>query len=279
MKSTSPTGTVLAVTFEPDEGTSTLDDELNVVFVEYETQTAAQWPLERARRTVGVCEDVRIYLSPFVGGLSLSKSGSDSMLVEESSNNRWKYTASSQASTDVISASAFGPLFSFNVIEPAGYDSQLVAIDRHCATNGAAGEFEMWFNLTLFPTNVSFANVQVMEVGMVATNATNYFLEPAHTNLLVHSNAQGADTWISVGTNNELSDRAGPMELGQPWGVGGEATWSIPNRYRKTGSVADKYFCDTDEFFSLTSNGTVRAEKFDWFVSVTTNRVFSYGRR
>jgi hypothetical protein len=69
------------------------------------------------------------------------------------------------------------------------------------------------------------------------------------------------------------------MELSQPWGVGGEMTWPIPNRFRKAGAAIDKYFCNTDEYFSLTSDGTVRIEKFDWYASVTTNRVFSYGRR
>ena len=279
LKSSSPSGTVFAVTFEPDEGNAALEDDASVVFVEYETQTVAQWPLDRFRRTIGVCEDVRIYLSPFVDGSILSQSDPDSLLVKESASNRWKYTAPSHASTDAISASDFGSLFAFNVVEPTGYDSKLVAIDGHGAANGVAGEFEMWLDLTLLPTNVSFVGIQVMEVGVVATNATNYFLEPAHTNLLVHSQLQGANSWIPIGSNNESNDKAGPMELSQPWGVGGEMTWPIPNRFRKTGAAIDKYFCNTDEYFSLTSDGTVRTEKFDWYASVTTNRVFSYGRR
>ena len=279
LKSSSPSGTVFAVTFEPDEGNAALEDDASVVFVEYETQTVAQWPLDRSRRTIGVCEDVRIYLSPFVDGSILSQSDPDSLLVKESASNRWKYTAPSHASTDAISASDFGSLFAFNVVEPTGYDSKLVAIDGHGAANGVAGEFEMWLDLTLLPTNVSFAGIQVMEFGVAATNATNYFLEPAHTNLLVHSQIQGANIWIPIGSNNESNDKAGPMELSQPWGVGGEMTWPIPNRFRKTGAAIDKYFCNTDEYFSLTSDGTVRTEKFDWYASVTTNRVFSYGRR
>ena len=279
VSSSSPSGTVFTVTFTPDDEGSSMADSAGVVFVEWETETTAIWPQDRSRRTIGVCEEVLIYLRPFVDGLSLFKSESDSFLIKESPNNRWKYTAPCHASADAIGTSDSGSMFSFDVIEPTGYASELVAIDRHGAPCGVAGEFEMWLDLTLLPTNVSFANIHVMEVGMVSTNATGYFLEPAHTNLLVHSHTQGADTWISVGAFNKLSDKAGPEELSQPWGVGGEMTWPIPNRFIKPGAATDKYFCNTDECFSLTSNGTVRVEKFDWYASATTNRVFSYGRR
>ncbi|MBQ6137761.1 MAG: hypothetical protein IJI73_10380, partial [Kiritimatiellae bacterium] len=86
--------------------------------------------------------------------------------------------------------------------------------------------------------------------------------------------------WIAVCNNNELSDRAGSMKLPSPWGNGGNMTWPIVNNFKRTSDNGPgTYFCNTDQLFSLSHDGTVRVEKFDWYTTVTTNRQFTYGRR
>ena len=280
MKSSSPDGTAFAVTFTPDEGDNALSGAAGVVFVEWETETRATWPSDRRRKTIGVCEEVFVYLNPFLDGLSLSTSCPESFITEEPAADRWRYTAPAFQASDTVFGRGCEPLFVFSVLRPIGYEAKLVAVDTHSAPKGVAGEFEALFELTLLPTNVSFAALNVLEVPGAALNATGYFALSEHEELLVHSSVQGADVWVPVGMNNELSDTAGSMELAAPWGSGGEMTWPIPNNYRSASTNSSGVrFCDTDQTFTLTSGGTVSVEKFDWYVTVTTNRIISYGRK
>jgi len=56
-------------------------------------------------------------------------------------------------------------------------------------------------------------------------------------------------------------------------------TWPIPNKYRsKAAPAIDYYFCNTDQSFSVASNGTATQTKFDWMVTAGTNRVFNIER-
>jgi hypothetical protein len=71
-RSTSFNGSIFTVTFTPDDGSEGMQSTIRVVFSEFETKTVAHWPADRTRRTIGVCEEVDIYVDPPPIGLILS---------------------------------------------------------------------------------------------------------------------------------------------------------------------------------------------------------------
>ncbi len=270
-------GTAFAVSFTPaTTGVSTMTDSASVTFVEWETRTAATWPQDRARRTIGVCEEVSITLQPVLNGVALSNQLQSSQLYNLG-NGCWTYIAADIAAIDEVSALTFGSLFSFNILAPTGYDAQLTKVTKD-PTLGISGAFKMHFDLVLLPTNVSFSGIQIAEVGMTSTNAIGYFAEPRNASFLVHTPAAGANVWTGVGSKNTGVDEAQIAELPSPWSAG-SMSWPIPNKYRrKQNPQAEMVFCNTDQHFAVDVNGTATESKFDWFATATTNRVFNYGR-
>ena len=217
--------------------------------------------------------------SPDPPGAVLRRSGADSSLVKAGAGE-WLYTASEYPGTDVVSAAESGDILAFDILAPVGYDATLEYIMGETNNAGVAGAFLGHFELTLIPTNVSFHSIEIREVGMIATNSTYYFAEPAHSNFLSHTDAEGANAWNRVGTCNDLwGDDVGIAELSPPWGAGGRITWPIPNEYRKHGSDKDGiWFCDTNQRATLYASGTVALDKFGWMFFATTNRTFGVQR-
>jgi len=279
VKSSSPSGTVLTVTFTPGEGTNTMSDAASVTFVEWKTETTATWPNDRTRKTIGVCEAVNITMDPYMQNYEPNKTSVDSSL-QKRNNGRWLYRAPGIQAVDEIFVPGHGNLFSFDVIAPVGYEANLktIVVATNCPPSMAGG-YVMLFDLVVLPTNVSFYAIRIKEVGMTSTNAVGYFAEPRNAHFLTHTAAAGAGTWSVVYKGNKCSDSAQMAELSPPWGNGGSMTWPIPNEY--TGNPSNSfgtYFCNTDQSFSVDSEGTAREEKFGWFAEATTNRVISYGR-
>jgi len=272
--SSSPSGTVFTVTFTPDEESGTMTDAVSVTYVAVSVVAKAKWPNNQIRKTLGVFEDAYIYMSPMVQNLTLSGEGAIA------GNGSWcyDYTAPSNATTDIIRNSDGTEVCSLDIIAPSGYEAFLTQVVDHASHVCEAGSFELNFKLDLLPKTVSFANIEVMEQGMTSTNATGYFSEAAHTNLLLHSHLQGAWRWYEIGSidNDAGGDKVGVLELSQPWNAGGFMTWPIPNVYRqKGGSWISEPFCNTDQGVTLEPNGTVWVEKFNYIESCTTNRQFN----
>ena len=274
-KSSSALGTGFTVAFTPeDESEETMSDFASVVFVEWETETKADWPTDKKRRTIGVCEEVSIKLKPSVPYVRLENHSNGTLRIGD--KGTWSYTAPIDAAQDLISSAWFGDLFSFNVLAPTGYAARVTAIESDSRLYGTAGSFAAYFDLTLMPTNVSFESLQIEEVGMQAINVSGYFAEPRNAQYLFHSTA---DTWVDVKVGNKGIDKAQVAELDLPWGEGGGMTWPIPNRYRnKTNPSDERYFCNTDQRFFIDAAGTAGEEKFDWRITMTTNRNYTVER-
>ena len=273
-KSSSPSGTVFAVTFVPDDGTCAIADTASVAFVAVSVVADALWPSNRDRRTFGVFEEAQIYMTPKIQNLSFSCTGTIT------GNGAWsyEYVAPSNATTDIVRSLDGSHICTLDIIAPSSYNAVITQIVNHATQPCEAGSFEVFFQLELLPSTVSFAQIEVMEQGMSATNATGYFAEAAHLNLLSHSYLQGAWEWTAIGSeNNEAGhDIAGVMELPTPWNGGGLMTWPIPNVYRKAGeSWISEPFCNTDQSVTLEADGTVWLEKFNLIESCTTNRQFN----
>jgi hypothetical protein len=185
--------------------------------------------------------------------------------------NQWMYTAPASKTNDIVSISAGGFNYDipFEIYEPTGIVAYQV--QGYSLTNevGVAGAYLLAFGNQLTPTNVSFSAIEVMEQGMISTNATGYFLDPSRERWLNHSLC-GADVWSDV---NDL-DYAGINDVcPMPWGVGGTYSWPIPIYWRvKSEPTTEKYLCTIEQFFSIDSNGTYMVSKFGYTGTCFTNR-------
>ena len=263
-KSTSPSGTVFTVTFTPDAGTNTLSGTGSLTFVEWETETVETWPSDRRRKELGVGEMVHVSFDPGIVFSSFASSIPPGVVIP-SGIGAFRYTAPTNACVDVVSfVSASGCICSipFSILEPTG--NIVVNLSSNLVNSlNVAGTFEMYFDLVIAPTNVSFKDrIEVAEIGMVSTNAIGYFSNPALLNLLNHS-LHGANIWVDVKANNRAgSDTVCPGALHPPFSDG-SFTWPIPNHWRMKGnSGSGKWFCNDDQHFAITSNGTTSVWKF-----------------
>lgn len=276
--SPSSEGAVFTLVFSPeDDEAQPLTNSASVVFVEWETRTVKTWPGDVHRKTIGVCEDVVLELNPGFPG-SMPSSEAMGSVISNISDRVWNYQVSYIPGVDTISFPGIGPLCSFNVIPPTGYDAQLVQVKGDFHTPGLAGAFRAYFNLTLMPTNVSFEGIEIKESSGVSSDAAGYFAEPRNAHFLQHI---ASSDWIPVKDRNFVgSDIAQMAELPPPWGNGGSMTWPIPNKYRKIEFPPTlRTFCNTDQGFFVDVEGTATETKFGWFVTATTNRFFTRGRR
>ena len=263
-KSSSPSGTQFAIEFTPDGAGSPMAGSANVAFVEWETETVETWPANRSRKELGVGECVDIGFDPSVAFVNLETSTTSSSLTQ-AEQSKYRYEAPTNMCMDIASfATELGSVCSipFFIKEPTGNIVIAVATNVENHLN-VAGTFEIYFDLAIAPTNVSFRDrIEVAEIGMVSTNAIGYFANPAYSNLLDHS-LHGADNWVAVLANNRAGvDTVGPGALYPPFSDG-SFTWPIPNHWRMRGDMGcGKYFCNEDQRFAITTNGTTSVWKF-----------------
>ena len=262
--SSSPSGTVFAVAFEPYSGTNVMAESTSVVFVEWETRTVETWPGDRHRKELGVGEKVDINFLPTIPFSSVYSSVSSGGITPNGNAN-YQYTAPTNACNDEVVFTALTgdccPI-PFSILEPTGSIVVNVASNLENHLN-IAGTFEIYFDLVLAPTNVSFKNrIEVAEIGGVAANATGYFSSPSLAGLLDHGQ-HGAARWVKIEDENFAGmDTIGPGALYPPFSDG-SFTWPIPNHWRMVGdSGVGKWFCNNDQHFAITTNGTTSVWKF-----------------
>ena len=255
-------GAEFVVEFAPSNPSSdSMCATARVVFVEWETETVETWPSDRARRTLGVGEKVNIIFNPEVP-LSSMQTSSETGSIGYNENDEFIYTARTDAGWDSISFRALdgGSDFAyFEVLEPTGVSA---TTNGYSVVNipGIAGNFSVSLDLVLLPTNVSFKNnVQIAEIGMMATDITGYFDSLEHSDMWSHAGGM----WINVEANNYCgTDDVSPGGLGPPFSDG-TLTWPIPYHWRMTRNGGNgKPFANNDQHFAMTTNGTSRVWKF-----------------
>jgi len=114
-------------------------------------------------------------------------------------------------------------------------------------------------NVDAGPLNVSFANVQWLEVPGPATNVRGYWKEKQDkgADLSHHPNP----SWITLNNQNRASDHASSSGWPKTWKDGG-FEWSIPNKFRVVGSTgAGKQFVTTLQKFDIVADGTTTVSK------------------
>jgi hypothetical protein len=203
-----------------------------------------------SRTTVGVGEHVHL-----TGSTAGNWSANHGALSNPSgAHSTW--TAPATPGTTTIRLSAGGKTVSkaFRVIAPTGLTMKKASEDTFPAGQQGVG---MITNVTIHPTNVSFGNVQWLEVPGPASNITGYFTRfpglPHHPN----------PSWLPWNDKNTgLTDHASLFRWPRPWSVGG-FQWAIPNKWRVTSAGgAGHVFTTTHQVFRmLNSRGTTTITK------------------
>ena len=266
VKSSSPSGTVFAVTFTPaNSGTNTMTDTTSVTFVEWMTETVEMWPSDRRRKDLGVGEKVDIKFDPAVVFSSVANNASSGSIVQNG-NSQYRYAAPTNRCNDAIEFFALDGFctMSFEIFEPTG--SVVVNVSSNLENHlNIAGTFEVYVDLVLMPTNVSFRDsIEVAEIGAVSTNAVGFFANPALAGALNHGQ-HGAGSWIKIVAGNSAGmDTFGVGAFYPPFSDG-SFTWPIPNHWRMTGDTGNgKWFCHEDQHFAITASGTTSVWKFGY---------------
>jgi hypothetical protein len=218
------------------------------------TVTMATTPPDRARRTIGVGEEVSLTLSPGCpcGGTTWSLSGPGTL---SASGDGGTFTASDQQSQDTIAATCCGQSYSvsFNVIPPNGVLFTKSGGDKHLQEFTSAGFLA---KVQMLPTSVSFYAIQVRE-----DSAPLNFASGIWTNAGPHM--QGA--WEPINENNTLNTPDGDDHVSStplvPGVFPGGYSWSIPWRYAVDTSGTGYVFRTLDHVFSADSNGTATQSK------------------
>jgi hypothetical protein len=268
--SSTAVGTVFKAKYISNLGMETVSVPTNIEM--YQINTVADQSVEpRTRRELGVRENVNMYIRPDTLKVRVESGIEEDAIVKDVQyTNLWSYTAPPFQTNDVVrfSIGDVEHFIPFEIYEPTGIVGRYKQ-DIDSGYHNVAGFYEIRFDVFLAPTNVSFSALEYMEVGMVSTNATGYFLHPSRTNWLDHSQC-GANVWCSIPT----IDRAGcEGECPQPWGEGGAYSWPIPILWRfKSNPESEKYLCTIEQSFSIDSNGTFKVSKFGYIGTCYTNR-------
>jgi hypothetical protein len=239
------------------------EDEMTAVRVEVEAE--ADWPENKNRHVFGPAEEAVLRQYPLTPKLYFAQILPHGGGVSEYAEN-WKYIAPAPSSAMIYrirGRSDEGEEFSMNMITlpPKGY--VVFEIATNCFSSaGVSGGFELFFRMRLFPLTVAFKKLELLEIPCVATNAVGYYAQDSKLYLLDHGQ-HGAGSWNIVGDENTCGDHVQMGINDPPWLGGGSFTWPIPNAWRVIGQTdMTNVFCNTDQCFTLESNGDSNVDKF-----------------
>ena len=152
----------------------------------------------------------------------------------------------------------------FTVVEPASESAVKTtavtgfAEDTYPAGTQGAG---MYIEVTVAPTDVSFENLQYLEVPGPASNVSGFIATyissfPA-TDLSHHPNA----SWLSIQPGNKTYDHAAFSGFPSPWDAGG-FEWNIPVQWRVGTSASVRTLPNRLQQFAITNTaGTSTVSK------------------
>jgi hypothetical protein len=246
-----------------------------ILAAEMVTETVAVIPIDRSRTTIGVGEQVNITMTPAKEAkITWSLAGGGSLSETEGSRTRFTAPDYAGASTVTAHIEGFDCPVTFTIVEPTGVVKASIASTK-TGNLGEAGAGMWLYPVEIGPTNVSFYNVECVEVGCNAINATGYWEHsaPSHIGL-------GADVWFQLNEANwwpSSWDHVSSGTLPPPWGTGGSYEWPIPAKWRIAGQSATHDMQGWNQTFELTGDGTATVRKFGHWVTRTTNNVITTG--
>ena len=240
------------------------------------SKTKARTPTDRARLKFGVGEEITFKVAPeqanatwttTVGALNTTTGSNVTLTLDDTVGAAKKVTA------DYLGQSLKKE---FEIFAPTGVDNATIA-STASGTVGNAGAGMHLKPIVVAPTDVSFYNVQLLEVGRDATNVTGYFTTHAPPSHIGH----GADAWFKLDEENQWPFFYDFINLGSadcpaPWTIAGSFTWDIPAKWKVVSRLAtssEHTITGWNQIFSIQAGGTVSIQKFGRTVTRTTSNV------
>jgi hypothetical protein len=263
---------------DPDDVTPKVNDKNNYTFtvnakkytLKHTTYYPALTDTNRSRTTIGVGEEVTFGFTPTMAYAMdwTTTAGSVSPTLDSST----KLTAPSNAASGLIVTAKlrggksvqFPP---FSVVEPSSIDhAKIIGTNTYPTGSAGAGMTNaVWFA----PTSVSFYRVNMMEVGLDATNISGFF-----TNNTANQLHHNPNSWITLDQTNHFNDWASFGSYSS-WGSGGAFSWNIPYKWQVIGSGVTNSMVGYSQVFSIDANGTARINKYGNWIQRTTNNVIT----
>ena len=190
-----------------------------------------------------------------------------------------EYQCPAQAENFLLTASYNGATLDIPLTCVA--PSQIIAepFDYTTETNvtGLGGHVGMNLIMTLLPTNVCFANIEVVEVPSLEGTHTGYFADPWFSSIWYHTTNNHAGVWTNVDDDNLCGTDEASIGVCPPPFIPGEISWVIPNAWRpRGGGEQDSHlFVTFPQNFQITFDGTVTVSKLGNYVTRTTNDVIT----
>lgn len=194
------------------------------------SKTKATVPSDRKRKKLGVGELVDFSIKPAdvpEAEWTLGGTPGTSLLNEFGENTASMYAGVRNCTPSIIATIGSEELkLDFNVVEPSGETAEKTSD----ITSFAAGSQGVGMNLkyTTLPTDVSFGNVEMLEVDKGTVNVDGYFSSvPAGD--LIHD---PSPDWTPLNSHNEWADEARSYyQAPSPWSYG-TYDWNIEVRWR-----------------------------------------------
>lgn len=233
----------------PGSGPEAVASKASALTMTHFTAQCAQDGASSERTTVGVGEKVT-----FTGSRSGHWTASDGH-VKKGDGKTFHWEAMIRPGTATITLRSGNQVTtrSFTVIAPS--QMHLVKYHEDSWPDGVQGA-GMKTHVKIGPTNVSFSNIQWLEVGRGPTNISGYFTQPNHAPIRHQPNPN----WLHY--DETLYDHANLYRWPKPWSKG-SFTWVIPNKYRVMGreTAGDEFIQTHQVFHILDTKGTTLITK------------------
>jgi hypothetical protein len=227
----------------------------NATVFDVTTETVATVPADRARRTIGVGEQVVLKVVPteFSADWTLSGDG----WLSDTAGLQCTLLAYDRTSTPSVTATCGGQsvTVSFTVVEPADQTATKIGEDVYPPGTQGVG---MSLAVTVNPTNVSFTNVEMHEIlYRSGTSRSGYFVNVPWSELIHHP----TKPWVPLVSGNLWKDHAWIAGFPPPWQPGGDVEWIIPVYWRVKRNILNsryvgKNIANETQTFHLDAVGT-----------------------
>jgi hypothetical protein len=232
------------------------------------TECISDTPTNKARKKIGVGEEVKILWKPdYPYAAHPIRWGAINGSVQIGAWPLFTAGESAGAGKAIANLPYDNPTKHFPIVFEVVTPTGIIAEKTNEAFNigfGIAGA-HMRMNVTLQPTDVSFYNVLIKEIGKNASDISGYFTSHPPLSHIGH----GADIWHRAGPDNvvdlavkfDTAEYYGSALLPAPWAAG-HFQWEIPTVWAVVGSTRSFTLPGwTAQVFDLANDGTMTITK------------------
>jgi Bacterial Ig domain/Bacterial TSP3 repeat len=279
------TDTAIAAITEDPEGILDQHDESEAFFASGKSatlniawltsETVAQTPVDRKRIKLGVGEEVYLKTKPPKDDATWTKTVG---VLDSETGAEVTWTLKDDTGAATVTATYLGVVLTKNytLYAPTGVDhADINATPSYPVGQASAGMH--LYPVVVAPTDVSFYNVQMLEVGKPASNVTGYFI----THPAISHVGHGADVWFDLDEKNQWPsnwDHANLTNWPSPWNQAGGFEWDIPAKWKvvnSTGTSPEHTITGWNQVFSIAVGGAITIQKFGHSVTRTTANVIT----